>query len=92
MVSLGVLPGSTSSDASGVSADGAVPVHCKTYDGNMTDDQVHVETWSFLRELVGHADFLYVADSKLCNQRDMRLIARDKGRSCGMGRASFVSE
>jgi len=49
-----------------ISADGAVPVHCKTYDGNQTDDQIHIETWSFLRDLVGHADFLYVADCKLC--------------------------
>jgi len=37
-----------------VSADGAVPVHCKTYDGNVTDDHVHIETWDCLRELVGH--------------------------------------
>src|SRR5215831_9719067 len=26
-----------------ISSDGAVPVHCKTYDGNTTDDQVHQE-------------------------------------------------
>jgi transposase len=63
-----------------VSADGAVPVHCKTYDGNQTDDQVHVETWSFLRELVGHADFLYVADSKLCTRENMSHIAGRHGR------------
>jgi hypothetical protein len=49
-----------------VSADGAVPVHCKTYDGNVTDDQVHIETWDFLCQVVGHADFLSVADCKLC--------------------------
>src|SRR5262245_24355134 len=36
-----------------VSADGAVPVHCKIYDGNKTDDPVNVETWSFLRDLGG---------------------------------------
>jgi hypothetical protein len=63
-----------------VSADGAVPVHCKTYDGNVTDDQVHVETWSFLRELVGHADFLYVADCKLCTRDNMSHIADRQGR------------
>src|SRR6516165_92331 len=63
-----------------VSADGAVPVHCKTYDGNQTDDQVHVETWSFLRELVGHADFLYVADCKLCTRDNMSHIADRQGR------------
>src|SRR5262249_24002752 len=42
-----------------VSADGAVPVHCKTYDGNVTDDQIPIETWNFLCQLMGHADFLY---------------------------------
>src|SRR5829696_5085134 len=51
-----------------VSADGAVPVHCKVYDGNVTDDAVHIETWDFLYRLTGHADFLYVADCKLCTR------------------------
>src|SRR5262249_47371824 len=41
-----------------ISSDGAVPVHCKTYDGNTTDDQVHVDTWDFLRQVIGHSDFL----------------------------------
>ncbi len=27
-----------------ITADGAVPVHCKTYDGNTSDDQVHQDT------------------------------------------------
>jgi transposase len=63
-----------------VSADGAVPVHCKTYDGNQTDDHVHVETWSFLRDLLGHADFLYVADCKLCTRDNMSHIADRQGR------------
>jgi hypothetical protein len=63
-----------------VSADGAVPVHCKTYDGNTTDDQVHIETWDFLRELVGHADFLYVADCKLCTRDNLGHIAGRQGR------------
>jgi len=63
-----------------VSADGAVPVHCKTYDGNQTDDQIHIETWSFLRDLLGHADFLYVADCKLCTRDNMSHIADQHGR------------
>ena len=63
-----------------VSADGAVPVHCKLYDGNTTDDQVHIETWSFLRALVGHSDFLYVADSKLCTRDNMGFISGKQGR------------
>jgi transposase len=63
-----------------ISADGAVPVHCKTYDGNTTDDSVHQETWTFLRQIIGHADFLYVADSKLCTRPNMGFIAGKQGR------------
>jgi hypothetical protein len=63
-----------------VSADGAVPVHCKTYDGNVTDDQVHIETWDFLCQVAGHADFLYVADCKLCTRDNMGHIAGRGGR------------
>jgi transposase len=63
-----------------ISADGAVPVHCKTYDGNTTDDQVHIETWTFLKQIIGSSDFLYVADSKLCTRSNMGFIASDHGR------------
>jgi hypothetical protein len=63
-----------------VSGDGAVPVHCKTYDGNVSDDQVHIETWDFLRALAGRADFLYVADCKLCTRDNMSHIAARQGR------------
>ncbi len=62
-----------------ISNDGAVPVHCKIYDGNTTDDNIHVETWSFLRQLVGHVHFLYVADSKLCTRDNMGFIADKHG-------------
>jgi transposase len=63
-----------------LSADGAVPVHCKLYDGNTTDDQVHQDTWAFLRALIGHSDFLYVADSKLCTRDNLNFIATRQGR------------
>jgi transposase len=63
-----------------ITADGAVPVHCKTYDGNTSDDQVHRDTWLFLRSIIGHSDFLYVADSKLCTRENMGLIADRRGR------------
>ena len=62
-----------------VSADGAVPIHHKTYDGNTTDDQVHIETWSTLVDIVGHPHFLYVADSKLCTEQNLRYIATRDG-------------
>jgi transposase len=63
-----------------ITADGAVPVHCKTYDGNTTDDQVHRDTWDFLCHILGHADFLYVADSKLCTRDNMSHISAGPGR------------
>jgi transposase len=63
-----------------ITADGAVPVHCKVHDGNTTDDAVHAPTWLALCELIGSSDFLYVADSKLCNRDDMALIAGKGGR------------
>ena len=63
-----------------LSADGAVPVHCKLYDGNTTDDQVHQDTWVFLRAIIGHSDFLYVADSKLCTRDNLNFIATRQGR------------
>src|SRR3954454_10384618 len=63
-----------------LTADGAVPIHCKIHDGNTADSKVHKQTWRTLCQIVGGPDFLYVADSKLCNQRDMRLIAKGNGR------------
>jgi transposase len=63
-----------------ITADGAVPVHCKTYDGNTSDDQVHQDTWTFLCQVIGHSRFLYVADSKLCTRDNLNFIATRQGR------------
>jgi transposase len=63
-----------------VSADGAVPIHFKTYDGNTTDDTTHIATWQCLYQLVGHANFLYVADCKLCSHGNLNYIAGRNGR------------
>ncbi|MBI5504223.1 MAG: IS1634 family transposase [Deltaproteobacteria bacterium] len=57
-----------------VAGDGAVPVHHNVYDGNVTDDRTHIQTWQTLREIVGSARFLYVADSKLCTREQMAHI------------------
>lgn len=62
-----------------ISSDGAVPVHYKTYDGNTTDDQTHIETWKSIREIAGTAGFLYVADSKLCTRANLDFIAQQGG-------------
>lgn len=63
-----------------VSADGAVPVHYNLYDGNVTDDQLHIDTWEALRRVVGGPDFIYVADGKLCTRDNMAHLDRDGGR------------
>jgi transposase len=62
-----------------VSNDGAIPVHYQVHDGNKTDDQTHRKTWDILKELTGRADFLYVADSKLCTETNLRHIADHGG-------------
>ena len=63
-----------------VSADGAVPVAFRVADGNTSDDVTHIPTWDQLRALIGRADFLYVADSKLCSHDAMGHIACQGGR------------
>ncbi|MGH2843119.1 MAG: IS1634 family transposase [Solirubrobacteraceae bacterium] len=63
-----------------VSADGAVPLAHRLADGNVTDDQTHIETWDALCVLVGRRDFLYVADSKLCTRDQMGHIDDRDGR------------
>ncbi len=63
-----------------VTADGAVPIAYRAVDGNTNDDVTHVETWDGLVALVGRADFLYVADSKLATRTNMDHIHRHQGR------------
>ena len=63
-----------------ISADGAIPIHYKTYPGNRTDDTLHVETWNALCQIAGKNDFLYVADSKVCTQKQLSHIVRHGGR------------
>ncbi len=57
-----------------ISADGAVPVHHKIYDGNTSDVNTHIETWTTVSQIAGRNDFMYVADSKLCTRENMRFI------------------
>jgi transposase len=63
-----------------VSADGGVPVQFRCADGNTSDSRTHIETWEALRTVAGRADFLYVADSKLCSHENMDHIHRVGGR------------
>jgi hypothetical protein len=63
-----------------ISADGAVPIAYRVADGNTPDDVTHIPTWDQLCAMVGRADFLYVADSKLCSKQAMGHIASHGGR------------
>ncbi len=63
-----------------VSDDGGVPIYFTSANGNTTDDTTHRQTWDLLQQLVGHADFLYVADGKLATSENMNYIARQQGR------------
>jgi transposase len=63
-----------------VTADGAVPLAHRLADGNVTDDQTHIETWEGLVALVGHPRLLYVADCKLCTREQMGHVEERGGR------------
>ncbi len=63
-----------------MTADGHVPVAFRCSDGNVTDSRTHIQTWDTLRTVAGRADFLYVADSKLCSRENMDHIDRAGGR------------
>jgi transposase len=60
-------------------ADGAVPVWHDVFSGNRTDDAVHRSTVDALRAIVGRAEFIYVADCKLCTVDNLRHIAQYGG-------------
>jgi transposase len=62
------------------SADGGVPVQFRCADGNTNDSITHIASWDALRQAAGRADFLYVADSKLCSHENMSHIDSQGGR------------
>jgi transposase len=63
-----------------MAAEGNIPVAFRCSDGNTSDSRTHIETWNTLRTVAGRADFLYVADSKLCAHENMRHIDQSGGR------------
>jgi transposase len=64
-----------------ISADCAVPVHHYCYSGNRTDDTIHIETWNTLHAIFGETNFLYIADSKLCTEKQLKHIVDAGGRA-----------
>src|SRR4051794_5008502 len=63
-----------------VTRDGNVPVYFSSASGNTVDDRTHIGTWDLLYELIGRADFLYVADCKLASSENLGHIAARGGR------------
>jgi transposase len=63
-----------------VTSDGNVPIYFSSESGNTVDDGTHIGTWDLLHELIGHADFLYVADCKLAGSENLSHIATRGGR------------
>src|SRR3954462_2942477 len=63
-----------------VTSDGSVPVYFSGASGNTVDDGTHIGTWDLLYELIGQADFLYVADCKLASSENLSHIATRGGR------------
>jgi transposase len=63
-----------------VTSDGNVPVFFTSASGNTVDDGTHIGNWDLLYELIGHANFLYVADCKLASRENLSHIATRGGR------------
>jgi len=62
-----------------ITADGNVPLTFELFDGNRTDDTTHIPNWNALREFLGKDDFIYVADCKLCSQKNLDHIHKHGG-------------
>ena len=63
-----------------ITSDGAVPIHYKTYPGNRSDDSTHIETWNSLHKIANRPDFVYVADCKVCTDKQLNYITSKGGR------------
>jgi len=59
--------------------DGHVPLSFTLFDGNQTDDKTHIPNWEQLRQMLDKADFIYVADCKLCSEENLDYIHLNGG-------------
>lgn len=59
-----------------------MPLVSATLPGNGADDPVYVPTWKRLAEIIGHTDFLFLADSKASSWSNRGQIDRDGGIYC----------
>lgn len=59
-----------------------VPLVSETLAGNGADDSVYVPTWEHLVKVLGHKDFIYIADSKAAAHQTRAHLAASGGRYC----------
>ena len=59
-----------------------VPLVSETLAGNGADDPVYLPTWHRLAKVIGHQDFLYIADCKAAAHQNRAELARAGGRYC----------
>ena len=62
-----------------ITADGHVPLSYKAYNGNQDDDTTHIPNWNELRALIHKEDFIYIADCKLCSNKNLAYIDENNG-------------
>lgn len=62
-----------------ITADGNVPISFELFDGNRTDDTTHIPNWNALRDFLGKEDFIYIADCKLCSEKNLNHIHNHGG-------------
>jgi len=63
-----------------ITADGNVPLSFELFDGNRTDDTTHIPNWNGLRQFLKKSDFIYIADCKLCSQKNLDHIHEHGGK------------
>lgn len=59
-----------------------IPLVSATLPGNGADDPLYVPTWKRLAEIIGHTDFLFLADSKASSWSNRGQIDREGGIYC----------
>lgn len=61
---------------------GGMPLVSATLSGNGADDPIYFPTWQRLVEIIGHTDFLYIADCKASSWANRAQIDHDGGIYC----------
>ena len=59
-----------------------VPVVSETLAANGADDPVYLPTWNRLVKVIGHKDFLYIAECKAAAHQTRAELAQAEGRYC----------